>query len=307
MREWRRATASSRAATLASKITELEGAKATLEAEREALRRAADVDRAAARRPPNARRRRRRRSPPRRRAPRRRRLRRRPPRVPARVAPRRAGGGFARRRVAAPLGGDGAPGPRAAGFHPRPFLGVLFGRPPVRRERRRAERLGRGGGSPRGRGADDEGARSARGRRTERPVVARTDDPVGRARRRRRRGDGARARRPATCALPAGTAAVAAAAAGADPAGVVGGLFVYGGYDGEDETNDAHVLLRRAFDDEAAETKAAATGRRSGSGFASTARRARPRRRNGRTRRPSRRPRRSSGRPRPPRTPRTCG
>ena len=49
MREWRRATASSRAATLASKITELEGAKATLEAEREALRRAADVDRAAAR------------------------------------------------------------------------------------------------------------------------------------------------------------------------------------------------------------------------------------------------------------------
>ena len=73
-------------------------------------------------------------------------------------------------------------------------------------------------------------------------MVARTDDPVGRARRRRRRGNGARAReRPATCALPAGTAAVAAAAAGADPAGVVGGLFVYGGYDGEDETNDAHV------------------------------------------------------------------
>ena len=50
---------------------------------------------------------------------------------------------------------------------------------------------------------------------------------------------------PATCALPAATAATAAAAGGADPGGVVGGVFVFGGHDGEDETNDAHVLIRR--------------------------------------------------------------
>ena len=53
------------------------------------------------------------------------------------------------------------------------------------------------------------------------------------------------ARGPAVCALPAATAAVAAAAAGADPAGVVGGVFVYGGFDGSAEMSDAHVLLRR--------------------------------------------------------------
>jgi hypothetical protein len=53
---------------------------------------------------------------------------------------------------------------------------------------------------------------------------------------------------PAVCALPAATAAVAAAAAGSDPAGVVGGVFVYGGFDGAAEMNDAHVLLRRVSD-----------------------------------------------------------
>ena len=53
---------------------------------------------------------------------------------------------------------------------------------------------------------------------------------------------------PAVCALPAATAAVAAAAAGADPAGVVGGVFVYGGFDGSAEMSDAHVLLRRITD-----------------------------------------------------------
>ena len=53
---------------------------------------------------------------------------------------------------------------------------------------------------------------------------------------------------PAVCALPAATAAVAAAAAGADPAGVVGGVFVYGGFDGSAEMSDAHVLLRRVTD-----------------------------------------------------------
>jgi len=52
---------------------------------------------------------------------------------------------------------------------------------------------------------------------------------------------------PAVCALPAATAAVAAAAAGADPAGVVGGVFVYGGFDGSAEMSDAYVLLRRVF------------------------------------------------------------
>ena len=52
---------------------------------------------------------------------------------------------------------------------------------------------------------------------------------------------------PAVCALPAATAAVAAAAAGADPAGVVGGVFVFGGFDGSAELSDAHVLLRRVF------------------------------------------------------------
>ena len=55
---------------------------------------------------------------------------------------------------------------------------------------------------------------------------------------------------PATCALPAATAATAAAAGGADPGGVVGGVFVYGGHDGEDETNDAHVLIRRKREEE---------------------------------------------------------
>ena len=53
---------------------------------------------------------------------------------------------------------------------------------------------------------------------------------------------------PAVCALPAATAAVAAAAAGSDPAGVVGGVFVYGGFDGTAEMNDAYVLLRRVSD-----------------------------------------------------------
>ena len=52
---------------------------------------------------------------------------------------------------------------------------------------------------------------------------------------------------PAVCALPVATAAVAAAAAGSDPAGVVGGVFVYGGFDGSAEMSDAHVLLRRVF------------------------------------------------------------
>jgi hypothetical protein len=50
---------------------------------------------------------------------------------------------------------------------------------------------------------------------------------------------------PAVCAVPAATAATAAATGGADPAGVVGGVFVYGGFDGERETNDAAILVRR--------------------------------------------------------------
>lgn len=50
---------------------------------------------------------------------------------------------------------------------------------------------------------------------------------------------------PAVCAVPAATAAAAAAAGGADPAGVVGGVFVYGGFDGTRELSDAAILIRR--------------------------------------------------------------
>lgn len=50
---------------------------------------------------------------------------------------------------------------------------------------------------------------------------------------------------PAVCAVPPIAAATAAAAAGSDPNTVTGGVFVYGGYDGAKETSDAHVLLRR--------------------------------------------------------------
>ena len=55
---------------------------------------------------------------------------------------------------------------------------------------------------------------------------------------------------PGVCAVPAATAAVAAAAAGSDPAGVVGGVFLYGGFDSDQNTemNDAYMLLRRLTD-----------------------------------------------------------
>ena len=50
---------------------------------------------------------------------------------------------------------------------------------------------------------------------------------------------------PAVCAVPPIAAATAAASAGSDPNTVTGGVFVFGGYDGTKETSDAHVLLRR--------------------------------------------------------------
>ena len=52
---------------------------------------------------------------------------------------------------------------------------------------------------------------------------------------------------PAICALSATAAATAAAAGGADPADVVGGVFVYGGFDPrlKAETSEACALIRR--------------------------------------------------------------
>ena len=77
---------------------------------------------------------------------------------------------------------------------------------------------------------------------------------------------------PATCALPAATAATAAAAGGADPGGVVGGVFVFGGHDGEDETNDAHVLIRRTREEGSEEGSSEGSSGSSGSPRGSTPR-----------------------------------
>lgn len=258
MREWRRATASSRAATLASKITELEGAKATLEAEREALRRAADVDRAAAREAAE---------------------REEETKASLAAAETRAaatapfGGGLlesplAWRRVepaeASPddaslrrLAGTALPDPAPPVFIPDLSSGsssedLLFDASDGEPSASGVAVVLLAGAAPTMKAlalrVDVEQSALWSLEPTTRWVALDDAAVAGTA--------PAPRERPATCALPAGTAAVAAAAAGADPAGVVGGLFVYGGYDGEDETNDAHVLLRRAFDDETTETKA---------------------------------------------------